>query len=99
MPAAAGRRSLRGTPGVAAGGSGERCGLGGANGWAQRTWPQAPVAGWKEAGERRKEEVDAILEFDEWRLGSPTTGKTGTKQRQTSSGGEWMEASECTLTR
>lgn len=73
MPAAAGTRSLRDIAWVAAGGSEERKSLGG-SGWAQRTWPQAPVADGKgkgkEAGERRDREVDVILEFG-WKREQP----------------------------
>lgn len=66
MPAAAGRRSLRGTAGVAAGGSGEQQGVGG-TGWDQRTRPQttAAVGKWKEVGGWRGREVDFILEGTE----------------------------------
>jgi hypothetical protein len=71
MPAAAGTRSLRDIAGVAAGGREERKSLWG-SGWAQRTWPQAPVADGKgkEAGERRDKEVDVILEFG-WKPEQP----------------------------
>ena len=78
-PAAAGRRSLRGTAGVAAGGSGEGKDFRD-NGWSQRTWPPAPVADGKgkAAVERREKEVDAILEFGS-KAGQPNE-KRNTKQ-------------------
>lgn len=74
MPAAAGTRSLRDIAGVVAGEREERKSLWG-SGWAQRTWPQAPVADGKgkEAGERRDKEVDVILEFG-WKREQPFFG-------------------------
>ncbi|BAS71992.1 Os01g0343780, partial [Oryza sativa Japonica Group] len=66
MPAATGKRSRRGTAGVAAGGSGEERSLG-PTGCAEPTRPRAPAAvgKGKDAGERTDMEVDDILEGSE----------------------------------